>query len=346
MTLSHTRSKEILLVKFGAIGDCVMALGGVNRFLSENSDVKLTWLVGQSIEPLIKSTKLPIETVAFDLERLYGKSGFFSRVLETLKVFFWGFGKKFDLVLIGYRSPFYRWILGPFLFSKQWRNFHSQKNLLPGKYHADEYYRNLCKDRRKAKEGGTDLSIIELKGSQKGGTDLSIKGKIDVILAPGAAKNVLRDDGLRRWPIQHYVDLCEKLIQRGSQVALMGGKEDRWVKKKFENLPVQDWIDKTNLVESIHLLKAGKILVAHDSGPMHLGFLAGIRTIALFGPTRASEKVPFSLSKKSVMQNNEIRCRPCYDGQNYAVCDKNICLSTISVDDVYAKTIEFLSGAK
>jgi heptosyltransferase-2 len=335
--LPNPGQRRILLVKFGAIGDCLMALGGVSRLLREDPQVELTWLVGRSVEPLIQYAGLPIQTVPVDLDNLYGKRGLVPRLREILKLILWGRGKHYDLVFVAYRSPLYRWILGPFLGAGKWRSFREEKDLQTGKYHADEYYRNLRPTPAATLTEGTELAAIPFPRAQ------TREKAVDVFLAPGAAKNKLADDGLRRWPIAHYVKLGEKLLQKGLRVMLVGGPEDLWVQPHFAHLPVEDRIHQTSLVELLDLLRSGRVLVAHDSGPMHLGFAAGIATLALFGPTQASEKIPASQVEASVLERPELTCRPCYNGRTYAACEANLCLKEISVEEVLKRVEDLLA---
>lgn len=159
-----------------------------------------------------------------------------------------------------------------------------------------------------------------------------------LVMAPGGAKNLLRDDALRRYPIEHYVTLARMALDRGKEVTLMGAPSDEWIRPHFDGLPVRFELGTLPLEEIPLWLRQFERLITHDSGPMHLGFMSGIPVTALFGPTRADEKVPrnYAANGSIVIQGGrELSCAPCYDGRNYADCDHQRCLKEVIPSPVF-----------
>jgi heptosyltransferase-2 len=68
---------------------------------------------------------------------------------------------------------------------------------------------------------------------------------------------------------------------------------------------------------------------------MHLMRLLDGKMIALFGPTRASEKMLASERRIILESASPLSCQPCYDGKNYVACRENICLSRISPATIF-----------
>lgn len=63
-----------------------------------------------------------------------------------------------------------------------------------------------------------------------------------------------------------------------------------------EGLPADRFINlmgRTTLPEVIALIPQSSVVVANDSGPMHLAAALGARTLSLFGPTRARMRAPY-----------------------------------------------------
>lgn len=75
-------------------------------------------------------------------------------------------------------------------------------------------------------------------------------------------------------------------------------------------------------------------VVTHDSGPMHLAGTADCRLLALFGPTNPMEKVPRRRGVTYLWRGENMACCPCYDGKVYADCQNNICLKSITAQEV------------
>jgi heptosyltransferase-2 len=163
-----------------------------------------------------------------------------------------------------------------------------------------------------------------------------------VALVPGGARNPLREDVLKRWPLPSYAALARKLSANNCSVVLVGGPQDAWVREGFAGLPgVTDAIGSTTVDNVLDLFAACDAVVTHDTGPMHLADLAGARLVALFGPTSPYEKGP--LRPARILWGGEgLACRPCYDGVDYAPCRDNRCLQTLTPERVCDTVLELL----
>ncbi len=153
-----------------------------------------------------------------------------------------------------------------------------------------------------------------------------------IALAPGGAKNVMRDDALRRWPIEHYAKLAILLREKGYEVVITGAETDGWCSEYF--LGFENLIGKTGLLELIDFYKQCSLLITHDSGPMHLAKLSDCEVIALFGPTNPFERTGSPEKIHVIWGGKDLPCRPCYDGKNYPPCKSNICLKQITPEEV------------
>jgi heptosyltransferase-2 len=103
-----------------------------------------------------------------------------------------------------------------------------------------------------------------------------------VALAPGASR------ATKRWPVERFAAVSDALAARGFQVVLAGGPADRETMAAFRaaaRAPVGG--DLTSLpVDGLAAALAGvRLLVACDSGPVHLATAVGTPALALFGPT-------------------------------------------------------------
>jgi heptosyltransferase-2 len=75
---------------------------------------------------------------------------------------------------------------------------------------------------------------------------------------------------------------------------------------------------------------------------MHLAFLARTPTIALFGPTRPTERLPHDVRARMLWGGAHLACRPCYDGRDYAPCPNNVCIQAIRPADVVSEGLDLL----
>ena len=327
---------KILIVKIAAIGDVVMALPLLTHIRSRYPQGHITWICGKQVRPLLNATGLVDRLISIDESSLY-KGSAFRRFWSVLRVWFQIAGGSYDLCITGHPDPRYRWISFP-IFCKERRFFDrldGRSNPVPGRYHANEYFRLL-----------TGMEISENTAPVFPKLVLPLARKLAdrpvVAISPGGAKNALSDDALRRWPIDSYAQLAEKLSALPVEIALTGGESDSWVKSYFRAIPHIDMIGKLDLLDFIAFLKHCNLLITHDSGPLHLAKLAGCPVIALFGPTMPSEKVSPGEKIKVLWGGERLPCRPCYDGKAYANCKNNLCLRSISSETVFNEAVRAL----
>ncbi len=163
------------------------------------------------------------------------------------------------------------------------------------------------------------------------------------MLVPAGAKNLLRDDGLRRWAIANYVVLAEELVDRGYEVVLAGGPDDRWASAHFEGLATRasdrfvDLIGGLSLVETLSLLDSAAVTVTHDTGPLHLAGITSTAIVTIFGPTDPHGRLPQRANCVALWGGEGFACRPCYDGREYAPCPHNGCMDQVTPGMVLAQ---------
>jgi len=317
-------SRRILLVKFGPIGDVVMATPIVEAVARLYPGDSLTWVVSTSIAPLLARLRPAPEVVPLDSESLWRGSAV-QRVRAALGLRATLANRSFDLCLLAHAHPRLRHLLWGLdlgeLRAFDLRPF--RRMPLPGRRHHHEHVRLLVGN------DGPDSSMANFPTVAITAPPIALPSGLRIALAPGGARNVLRDDPLRRWPLEHYRELVKLLIAARATPVLVGGPDDTWTKPAFADLPVVDAIGCTSLVGAFDLCAACHAMVAHDSGPMHLADLAGIPVLALFGPTDPSEKAPLGSHSRVLRRSQTLPCMQCYDGVSYARCSANRCLAEL-----------------
>jgi heptosyltransferase-2 len=156
------------------------------------------------------------------------------------------------------------------------------------------------------------------------------------LIFPGGARNLMRDNPLRRWPLRHYGALARLAADAGWRVWLGGSAGDVWVRGEFEGLPHVDLLGRTDLPQTLALCARADAVVTHDSGPSHLAQASGSRVLTLFGPTLPSNFMDPAAPARALWGGVGLACRPCYDGLDFAACPDNVCLSSLTPGDVLA----------
>ena len=111
-----------------------------------------------------------------------------------------------------------------------------------------------------------------------------------VALNPGAG----RAD--KRWPVSSFRALVERLgAEAEARVLLLGGPgEMDLVRQIDEGLRARPVLaPPTEVDDLIALLRRADLVVAGDTGPLHLAAAVGTPALGLFGPTRAERNGPY-----------------------------------------------------
>lgn len=319
---------KILIFKIAAIGDVVMSLPLLTYLKERYPTAHVTWVCGRPVVPLIRATNAVDQIIALDEKSLL-TGNVFSRCIVLMNLWRQIGGRFYDLCITAHSDPRYRLLSLPIRckLHRSWSQKGKRVGPLPGRYHAEEYVR-LLSDLDGPHAPSVAFPKLHLPCSRP------LPEKPFLVLAPGGAKNVLADDALRRWPIESYVAVAQNLANHCVPVVVVGGEEDQWVRKHFQDVVHIDWIGQWDLLELVALFSRCKLLITHDSGPLHLAKLAGCPAIALFGPTNPQEKVDPKENIKVLWGGESLACRPCYDGKKYAPCQRNECLRNISPDQV------------
>ncbi len=327
---------RVLIVKFGAIGDVVMAIPAAYAMHREGSEID--WVCGLQVLPVLQLYPWIRPIVVDDAVLFYGTAPRRFRVLMRL----WrAIGRReYDLCATLYYDARYRVVGLPVRAKKKVMLLDADRRqrLLPGRHHTDEYLRVML-----GGDGGPmpeALAPVRAEGLPASGLP-RVPGQDRVLLAPAGARNAMRDDGLRRWPVTSYVAVARGLVEQGLAVVLVGGPEDGWASEAFAGVDVTDRIGRLTIVETMALMEESDVVVTHDTGPLHLAGLTSVGIVSLFGPTDPRGRLPQRAGTVAMWGGEGFGCRPCYDGRGYAECKENLCVQQVTPEMV-VREVRFL----
>lgn len=139
----------------------------------------------------------------------------------------------------------------------------------------------------------------------------------------------------KTWDQTNYIYIAEQLEKIGYIVYFIGGKSER------EGFPIElfkehsEWnnfLGKTDLIESAELLEQCSVVVGGDTGIMHIAAALDVPTITLFSCSDPSLHAPYS--DKSYVLTANISCQYCYETGGYDSCHQYRCLEGITVEMV------------
>lgn len=161
-----------------------------------------------------------------------------------------------------------------------------------------------------------------------------------VALAPGGGESWGKDAGLKRWPVEHFVEALFCLRGRidFEGVLVLGSREERGLGEEIEKsgLGVFNLCGETSLAASAALLEKSVLLLANDGGLVHLAHALRIPLIAFYGPVDPKVYGPYPPAPNAVsVLRPDLPCRPCYSRFRYnSACIDRECLTALSPREV------------
>lgn len=154
---------------------------------------------------------------------------------------------------------------------------------------------------------------------------------------------------LNWWPQDKYKKLCQSLLLYDEKIKIVfvGGKIEenifQWVSNQERYISV---MGKTNIRQLAALAQRFDVIVTNDGGPMHIMSTAKKPLIALFGPSPDYRYAP--IGDNVIVINKRLKCSPCpqYTTNNAVLCENNLCMQQISVEEVYKFIVEEIKKVK
>ncbi len=364
---------RVLIIKLGAIGDLLMTTPAIRALKKYHHNAHIALLVGRSAKVAIKDNPYIDELIECDDYVIY-KGSF----LQKMKYFFSLSHairrKKYDVVFIFHRD--WRFIFFAFLCGIAERigfdrngegRFLTKRVKVNGIRHQIDHYLEVVKAAG-INDNGRDMDFVISKGAAaKADEILQTKGlkqdDIKIGILAGGASNIKIDMPIKRWPLEYYAELAKQVAADGYKVILLGSENDKLhaetiLKHVPEACPrrfqsggfnrgssanhVIDLTGQTTLEETAAVMKRCDVIVAHDSGPMHLASAVGMPVISIFGPTDPKEYYPLSPGSYYIWNVENINCAPCYEDGRFPDCNDPICMKAVTALQVYQKIKELI----
>ncbi|NNC97528.1 MAG: glycosyltransferase family 9 protein [Gammaproteobacteria bacterium] len=287
--------ESVCILRLSAIGDVIHTVPILRTLQATWPNTRFTWIVGKLEATLIGD--IPnVEFIIFDKSQ--GRKAHRQLQLDLA-------GREFDVLLmlqvalraslasryikaktrIGFdraRAKDFQW-----LFSDQKIDQALNEHVMDGLF-------GFCETlgiKHRVVDWHIPIPDKDLKYAQK-----IIANKPTVIISPCSSQ---RSRNFRNWSVDNYVQVCNKLIAEDFQILLTGGPSEleqeygKLILASCNSKAIQNQIGQTTLKQLYALIKNANLVIAPDSGPVHMANSAQTPCIGLYAGSNPLRTGPY-----------------------------------------------------
>lgn len=266
---------DILVIKLGALGDFVQALGPFAAIRRRHVGDRITLLTTPPFADLARATGYFDRVDSSGRPRTIDIGGWFhlARLLNS------GFVRVYDLQTSD-RSSFYRSLMGfPFSRPPEWSGI----AVGASHRHADpkrDFMHTIERQRDQlARAGIRDVLLPEVSWATADVARFGLAAPY-VLMVPGGSAH--RPE--KRWPAERFAVLARRLLAAGVVPVLLGTGGEAPLLDAIARAAsgIRNLVDQTSFLEIVALARGARAAVGNDTGPMHLIAATGIPVVVLF----------------------------------------------------------------
>jgi heptosyltransferase I len=318
--------RRILIIKPSALGDIVHTLPILNLLRTRWPDAHISWLINPPFAGLIEDHPQLDEIILFERKR-FARSWRDARAARALYHFARDLRQRnFDLVID---------LQG--LFRSGWLAAATRASLRVGFAAAREFAPVFYTHRVRVgmpEQHAIEryLTITQALGCGRGpvvfnfATTDADRADVAQLIAPNRRFAVLLPGTnwlTKRWPVEHFAQLVAPLRERFGLECIVAGGSD--VVDLAPQIPGSiNLANRTTLKQLTALLERAELVIANDSGPMHIAAALGRPLVTPFGPTNPIRTGPYQ--RLGSVIRLDIPCSPCYS----RTCSHQSCLQWLT----------------
>lgn len=322
--------KRILAIRLQAMGDVVITLPYLQHLRNTfGAATEIDFLTREETNEIPKGIEL-FDCVYTIKGRRNFKKQFLYALLLVPKLFF----KKYDIVIDLQNNRISK-MIRKFLMPDAWSEYDRYSPIAAGERYrltieAACGYENKIAGNFKLKHSEEALKILNENG-WNGANKL-------VVLNPAGAFET------RNWKIENYVSFAELWLEKfyKTQFLIIGlpslEAKANYLKKKLGNKLI-NLVGKTNSLQAFSILQKTQLIISEDSGLMHMAWISGIPTVALFGSTRNDWSRPLG-EYSYLLDSSDLPCGNCM--QAYCIFGDVHCLARHSAEEVLTHALKLL----
>jgi ADP-heptose:LPS heptosyltransferase len=303
--------KKILIIRFSSIGDIVLT-SPVIRCLKEQTGAEIHFLTKESFVGIVQNNP--------HLDQVISIQKKVTEVKEQLEKSNYDFvvdlhhnARSFQVKRL-LKKPSASF---PKLNIEKWLLVNAHLNFMPEKHIVDRYFEAVHS--LGVKNDGKGLDYFIPKQDQVNVLEILPESHRNEYVAVTVGAKF----GTKQLPVRKLIQLIDKL---GKPVVLLGGKEDQVRANEIEaacGKLIFNACGKFNLNQSASLVQQSLMVIAHDTGLMHIAAAFKKKIYSFWGNTvPALGMYPYLPGEGSqIFEVKNLHCRPC-SKIGYAKCPK------------------------
>ncbi|OGV69963.1 MAG: hypothetical protein A2283_08115 [Lentisphaerae bacterium RIFOXYA12_FULL_48_11] len=321
---------KILVIKLSSIGDIFHALPAVHS-LKENLGANIDWVVHREYMDVIKCFPDVQRVIPFFRDSFFSNFALFLRELRR---------EEYDYIID----------LQGLLKSAMVAYLARGKEIIGPSFHregAGIIYSRIAGQRNKHRHAVDECMDVAELLCDKSTVPLKVEFPVQFPESkitgghPKVAMLPVSRWETKNWPAKCYVEVIRRLkTLKEIEFFLIGGPDDRAVCEGI----IRDagagvnMAGKLSLIETGSLLKEMDLLIANDSGPMHMAVALDVPVLAIYGPTDPVRTGPYGSLNR--IAKTSLDCQPCFS----RTCRRDgiPCLSGVTPENVIEMALEML----
>lgn len=293
--MTQRPARHILVIKLGALGDFIQAIGPMIAIRLNHPHDRITLLTTKPFESIARASALFDEVWIDERPKWVDVKGWYNL---RKKLNSGTFSRVYDLQNND-RTGFYFKL---FSYKPEW------SGVAKGASH-----RNDSPQRTAGRAFDGHVQTLALAGIHtvepdrlewmQGRTDYEGLRQPYMLIVPGSASSHPE----KRWPVNYYSNICARLVARGCLPVLIGSEAEKETLESI-NVAVPEALNlcgQTNLFDIATLARHAGGALGNDTGPMHLIAPTGCKTLVLFSKnTNPARHAPMGDHVVTLQKNN------------------------------------------
>ncbi len=334
--INKTKVKKILIIKLRGIGDVVLSTVVLNNLRKDFPDARIDYLAETPSLPGLAGLKDVNQVLIFERKNFWKKISLIVRIIKI----------RYDLVLDFFTNPttaIITFLSGakyragfPYRGRKYAYNFFGPPER--DKFHAAQLHLETLKllglsDENKKLQFFINHSALDF--AEKYFNSIFSEKDFVIGISPSGGWASKKCDP------EKFAEIADAVkLKYNSKILILWGHSDEEDALKIQRLMKHKSIiaPSTSIQELAALISKCKLLIANDSGPMHISTAVGTPVLSIHGPTNPLMQGPFG-EKNEWIQLTDLECINC----NLLNCPrKHECFLEIPINNILDKITKLI----